>query len=256
MQAVRCQADDYIPRLNSVATDDPVALRDAYDESCEVIFAVLVKAGHFCRLAADQGTAVVLARLGEPFDDFFGHFRLELARSQIIHKEEGRRSLNGDVVHAVIHQIGAHAVVAIHSTGDLQLGADTVNARYQYRVGPLLFIYGKNAPEGPDVGQHIAIEGLMGEVPDAFFGAIGALDVHPRIGVGYGCSLGVLSHGTQSISVSGESAGRLLTGSAGHCSTTPTSSFERGSKMTQPIETGFAAGHRRRASCRLGTSPL
>ena len=95
----------------------------------------------------------------------------------------------------MIHQVGTNGVMKLHLEGDFQLGADTVHARYQHRLA-VLWGEGKQASKTTDVAQYALVKGLVGKVLDALLGAIGTINVHPRIGVGKcgGFRLRLLSH--------------------------------------------------------------
>jgi hypothetical protein len=94
-----------------------VAFHHSDDESSKIVLAFGIEAGHFGGLAADQGAAVVLAGFGEAANNFFRDFRFQLAGGEVVHKKQRRRTLHGDVVHAVIHQVGADGVVQLHFEG-------------------------------------------------------------------------------------------------------------------------------------------
>jgi len=61
----------------------------------------------------------VLAGGGDALDDLLGDGRLQLTRGQIIHEKQRRGALHGDVVHAMIHQIGADGRVQAHLESNL-----------------------------------------------------------------------------------------------------------------------------------------
>src|SRR6202140_4012593 len=114
VQAVGGQPEDAIPHLHIFAADDAVAFDHSDNESGKIVFAFGIKPWHFGSLAADQGAGVMLAGFGEAANNFFGDFRVQPARGQVAHKKEWRRTLHGDVVHAVIPQVGPDGVVHFH----------------------------------------------------------------------------------------------------------------------------------------------
>ena len=128
------------PGFDGFAGDDVFALDHADDESGQIVFALGIKAGHLGGLAADQRAAVVLAGFGESLDDFFGDFRVELAGCQVIHEEQRRRALNGNVVDAVVYQVGADGVMNVHFEGQFQFGTDAIHAGDQDGIEVLRFI--------------------------------------------------------------------------------------------------------------------
>ncbi len=124
-----------------------------------------------------------------------------LAGGQVVHEKQRRGALHGDVVDAVIDQVGADGVVDVHLEGDLQLGAHAVHARDQNRVHPLRLVHGEQAAEAADFAQYAAGESLVGEILDPLLGAVGAVNVHAGIGVGDGGLRGIMGHGSQCVSV-------------------------------------------------------
>jgi hypothetical protein len=61
------------------------------------------------------------------------HARLESLAADIIEEEKRTRAENCNVVDGVVHEIHAHRVVLVHGEGDLQFGADAIDARDQRR---------------------------------------------------------------------------------------------------------------------------
>ncbi len=77
----------------------------------------------------------------------------------------------------------------LHFEGELQLGADAIDAGDQDRVGEFLSCRLENRPPNPPISLRTPlVEGLMREVLDALFGAIGAVDVDAGVGVSDGGS--------------------------------------------------------------------
>ena len=126
VQAGGGEADEDVAGMDFGAGDQLGALDDADDEAGEVVFAVGVEAGHLRGLAADEGAAVGAAGVGEAGDDFLGDFAVEASGGEVVEEEERRGALHGDVVDAVVDQVGADGVVDAELEGDLELGADAV----------------------------------------------------------------------------------------------------------------------------------
>ena len=140
-----------------------------------------------------------------------------LAGGQIVHEKQRRGALHGNVVDAVIDQVGADGVVDVHLEGDFQLGAHAVHARHQNRVHPLRLVHGEQAAKAADFAQDAAGKSLVGEILDPLFGAIGAVNVHTCIGVGDGGLRGIMGHGSQYVSVKWGFA-RVANRASGDCS--------------------------------------
>ena len=64
-------------------------------------------------------------------DELLKAMRIEPLGSHVIEEEKGLRAEDGDVVDAMVDQVLADSVVAIHEHGDLQLGADAVDAGHE-----------------------------------------------------------------------------------------------------------------------------
>ncbi len=87
-----------------------------------------IKAGHLRRFAADESASVGPAGLGQAGNHLFRHLIFEFAGGEVVQEEERRCALYRDVVHAVVHQIGAHGVMGSKLEGDLELGAHAIGA--------------------------------------------------------------------------------------------------------------------------------
>ena len=184
VQAVRSQAENDVADLHILAGDNPVAFHHAHDKSRQIVLAIGIEAGHLGRLAADQGAAVVLAGVGDAFHHFLGDRRLQLSRRQIVHKEQRRGALHGDVVDAVVHQVGAHGGMQAHLEGNLELRPHPIHARDQHRIHVLGFVHREQAAKAANFAEHAAGKGLVRQILDALLGAVGAVDIHTGVGVG------------------------------------------------------------------------
>jgi hypothetical protein len=127
----------------------------------------------------------MFARLGDTFDDLLGNLGIELARSQIVHKKERGGALDGDVVHAMIHQVAANRMMNVHLEGDFQFGAYAVDTGYKDRVF-VLKRYREKAAKAADFAEHVLVESFVSQILDALFRTVSAGYVHARVGVGNG----------------------------------------------------------------------
>ena len=189
------QADEHVAHLHVFAGEDLFALDGADDEAGEVVFALGIEAGHLGGFAADEGAAVVLAGLGQSADDFLGDLQFELAHGEVVHEEQRRGALHGDVIDAVVHQVAAHGVVHAHFKGELELGAHAIDAADQHRVGEFFLVHLEEPAKAADLAQDALVEGAVRQVLDALLGAVCLLDVHACIGVGEALLLCVVSQG-------------------------------------------------------------
>src|SRR5262249_10952047 len=150
------------------------------DEAGDVVFAVGVKPGHLSGLAADQSAAVRAAGARDSRDDLLGHRRRQAARGEVIEEEQRLGALYEDVVHAVVHEVGADGVVAAGHERDLQLGANAIGARYQHRLTVAGYVEAEEAAERPDVGEHAGRECAAGERTNPANGFVPRIDIDAR----------------------------------------------------------------------------
>src|SRR5256885_1718680 len=115
------QSNQYIAGFNFIAGNDLASVDNANDKSGQIILAPGIKTRHLGGLAANQGTAVVAAGLGDSFDNLLGNLRVKSPCSQVIHEEERSCALYGDVVDAMVHQVATHGVMKVHHEGNFQL---------------------------------------------------------------------------------------------------------------------------------------
>ena len=128
MQPAGRQADHRITRPNGLAVEHLRLLNHADDGPAHVVFAWLVEPGHLGGLAADERAMVLRACLGEPADDVLEYARLQPPGAKVIEEEQRFRAEHRDVVHAMVDQVLPDGVVAVHGEGELELGADAINA--------------------------------------------------------------------------------------------------------------------------------
>src|SRR5579864_320128 len=185
MQAVGGQPYQNIAHLNFIAADDLAPVHNANNEAGKIIFAARIEARHLRRLAADQGAIIMAASLGHSFYHFFHYARIEHAGSQVVHEEKWSCALHGNIVYAVVDQIGAHGVMQLHHERYFQLSAYAVHAGDQNRIAEFLFVESEQPAESTDFSNDPTGEGAVGEVLDALFGTVRAVNVNPALGIGY-----------------------------------------------------------------------
>src|SRR6266853_59919 len=100
-----------------------------------------------------------------------------------------------------------------HLEGNLKLGSDTVDARYQHWIDVFGLVHGKKTAKASNFAEHAARKSFVGQVLDALLGAVGAVNIYASVGVGDRCGGGgVLGHGfwrSLSSSSCGKDAGFL-----------------------------------------------
>src|SRR6266404_4953995 len=177
-----------------------------------------IKTGHLRGFAPDQGAAVVLAGVSQSFHDFLGNFRLELAGCEIVHEKHGRGALDGNIVHTVVHQVGADGVVHVHFKGEFQLGTDAVHARNQHRIGILGLVHGEQSAKAANFAEHALGESLVGKILDTLLGAVCLVNIDPGVSVSDGL-WGILGHDASVYEMCGSLILRKKPSRAAHCST-------------------------------------
>jgi len=159
-------------------------LDGADDEAGKIVFAVRIEARHLGGLATDEGTAVVFAGLGQSADNFFGDFQLEFADGQVVHEEERGCALHGNVIDAVVDEVAADGVMHAHVKGELELGADTIDAANQHGIGEFFLIHLEKPAKAANFAEDTLVKGSVRQVLDALLGAISLLYVYACVGVG------------------------------------------------------------------------
>ena len=138
-----------------------------------------VEPGGFGGFAAEEGAGVGFAGVDEAADDLLDDVGVEVAGGEVVEEEEGCGALHGDVVDAVIDEVGADAGVEAELNGELELAADAVGGGDQDGVGEALGVELEEAGEATDFAEHMLVEGAAGEALDAVVGedvAIGGDD--------------------------------------------------------------------------------
>ncbi len=166
-----CGPDDASPMTDVAggdgpAVDDAGLLDHADGESREVVLAVVVHAGHFGGLAADERAARRLAAGGDALDHVGGDVDVELAAREVVEEEQRLGALHEDVVDAHRDQVDADRVVAVERERELQLGADAVGAGDEHRLAEALADLDQPA-EAADAREHFGPHRALRERLDA-----------------------------------------------------------------------------------------
>ena len=186
MQTGGRETDQHIAGLDFAARDQFLLVHGADDKAGQVILSVGVETWHLCRFPADKGAAVGAAGFGYAAHHVLGDLVVKLADGKVVQEEERRRALDGNVIDTVVDQVGAHGVVHAQGKRHLQLGADTVGAGNQDRVGVFGGVQAEEAAKSADLAQHLLIEGLLREILYALLGPVPLGEIHTRRGVGNG----------------------------------------------------------------------
>ena len=204
VQAIGRQAENDIPDLDILASNDPVAFHHTHNKPRQIVLAIGIEAGHLGRLPADQGAAVMLTGIRDAFHHLLGDRRFQLSRRQIVHKEQRRGALHGNIVDAVVHQVSAHGGMQAHREGNLELRSYAIHAGDKHRVQVLGLVHREEAAKPANFAEHAAGKGFVRQILNALLGAVGAVYIHTGVGVGDGraSGRGVLGHGCFFLSVS------------------------------------------------------
>ena len=196
MWAGRREAEQHIAFNDIVGRQELAALGGADGEAGKVIVLVLVHAGHFCGLTADQRAPGLAAAFRDAADDRNALVGIEFAGSEIVEKKQGFCTLYNEIVDAHGHEIDADGVVFAGVDGDLELGADAVVGRYQNRIGEAGSLEIEQAAETADFAIGAWPTGGSHQRLDLLHHEVAGVDIDARVGIGepvgsfvHGCSL-------------------------------------------------------------------
>ena len=119
MQSVRRNAEHGVAGLNRAAVDDLAAIDNANDATHQIVLAGSIHSGHLRGLTADEravGRATGLAKSTQKHKKNLG---LGFFRAFLDKKKPRPRSEHGNVVDAMIYEIGADGVMLIRRECDL-----------------------------------------------------------------------------------------------------------------------------------------
>jgi len=179
VEAVGGQGEQEVAVADGVAGEQARAADDAGEEAGELVVVGGVERGSLGGLAAEQGAAVGAAGIDEAGDDLLDYVGVEQAGGEVVEEEERCCALHGDVVNAVVDEVGGDGGVQAELGGELELAADAIGGGDQDGVGEAIGIQGEEAGEAADFGEDMLIEGAAGEALDAVGGedmAVGGRD--------------------------------------------------------------------------------
>ena len=160
--------------------NDPVTFDNPDDGADQIVITRRVHPRHLRRLATNQRATSRRARLREPIDDLIEYARRQFAHADVIQKEQGLRAQHGDVVDAMVDEVLADGVVAVHHHGDLQLRADAVHAADQH--GPFVFLHVEREQSAKSTNrpEHFTAQRLADFRFEAGLQRVSHIDVHAR----------------------------------------------------------------------------
>src|SRR5437867_11785960 len=116
-----------------MAVDDLLTIDHADDATGQIVLAFAIHLWHLRSFTADQCAASCSTRARESSDELIENACLKFFAADVIEKEKRPAAEYGDVVHAVIHQIGADGVVPVRRESDFHFRADAIDAGDQHR---------------------------------------------------------------------------------------------------------------------------
>ena len=154
-----CNPFEARPRMTSpcsyaAAINHFCAIDYADDATGEVVFAFAVHPGHLGGFAADEGATRQTAGPGKAGKELVEDARLQFFRADVVEEKKWARAQDGDVVHAMVHEIGPDGVVPIQGKRDLQFRADAVHARDEHRLAHAGKVRRKEAAEAADFAEN------------------------------------------------------------------------------------------------------
>ena len=172
-------ADQDVAGGDLLSGDQVLPVHDADRETGQVILILGIKAGHFRRLAADQGSAGLIAAVTDALDDLGDLFGIILAAGNVIQEKEGLAAGAGHVVDTHGDTVDAHRIMTVHQESQLELGPDAVGARQQDRVLHVLYgRQGESPREAAQAAQHFGPHGGLYIFLHQFNTFVSGFDIH------------------------------------------------------------------------------
>jgi len=144
----------------------------------------VIHARHLGGFPTDQRAAGNAATFGDAFDDGRAGGDVELAHGVVVEEEQRLGALHDDVVDAHGDEVDADGAVLAGVDGDLELGADTVIGRDQYRVGETGRLEVEQAAETADLAIGAGAPGRADGGLDGFHKGVARVDIDASVLVG------------------------------------------------------------------------
>ena len=150
---------------------------------------------------------------GEAGKELIEDARLQFFRADVIEKKEWPCAQHRDVVHAMVHEIGADGVVPIQRKRDLQFRADAIHARHEHRLAHSGEVRREEAAESTDFPEHFGTVRALYARLDAALDQVAQINVHSGASVSLSLSCRAKSRHSD---CRGACAKRYLCGSGLH----------------------------------------
>ena len=164
---------------------DAARRRDPDDAARQIVLTAPIHSGHLRRFAADQGTAGRPAGTTKAAENLRKNVGLESLRADVVEEKKRPRAEDGDVVDAMIDEIGTDGVVPIHRKGNLQFRPDSIDAADQHWLAHSREIWCEKTAEAADFAQHFGAVSLANESLDLAFETVPKIDVDSSTGIGF-----------------------------------------------------------------------
>jgi hypothetical protein len=184
VNARRGEAEEHVARLDGASVHDLGLVDHPDDGADQVNVGVSVDVGHLGHLSSHEGTVVLPARRRKAAHHGLRHAGVERAGAHVVEKIQRPGPAHRDVVHAVVHQVLPHRVVALGPGGHLHLRADPVDRGDEHGPVHVAHVELEEGPEGPDVREDARGEGLAHHRANAVDGLVAGLNVDARVFVG------------------------------------------------------------------------
>ena len=123
--------------------------------------------------------------LREAANELVEHARLQFFAADVIEKKKRPRAEHRDVVHAMIHEIGADGVVFVQRESDFQFRPDAVDARDQHRLAHSEKFGAEQSAEAADFPEHLRAVRLPDERLDPALQPVAKIDIDAGARVGF-----------------------------------------------------------------------
>ena len=153
VQAVRGKTDRDVSRFDLLAGNQFVLLDNTVDDADQVEV-VAVHARHFSGFAAEHRAVHLFAGVRNAAEDILIKRAAEFADADVVQEEHRFRTLNADVVHAMVDNVVTDRVELLHEGGDHEFGSNAVDAGDEHRLFVFRQINLKESAETADGGEH------------------------------------------------------------------------------------------------------
>lgn len=151
VQAIRGKTDRDVSRFDLLAGNQFVLLDNTVDDADQVEV-VAVHARHFSGFAAEHRAVDFFAGVRYAAEDILIERTAEFSDADVVQEEHRFRTLNADVVHAMVDNVVTDRVELLHEGGDHEFGSNAVDAGDEHRLFVFRQINLKESAETADGG--------------------------------------------------------------------------------------------------------